>query len=115
MGPQDRYRAPCYRGVFVIAANIFIRTDLFTQLINKKPEKDYISWESAVTYLPGVATAKGFTLRSQTKRDQVYVHLAEANARISLIKIILSKPRMWFDEQQKPPPEKDQAAAADTR
>jgi len=73
--------------VYVTAANIFIRTDFFTQLINKKPEKTFISWDSAVTYLPGFATVKGFTLRSQTLRDQVYVHVAEADARISLFKL----------------------------
>jgi hypothetical protein len=74
--------------IYVVAANIFLRTDRLPQLINKKPEKNHISWESAVTYLPGFATVKGFTLRSQTNRDQVYVRVAEADARISLIKLI---------------------------
>lgn len=72
---------------YVVGANFFLRTDLLTNLINKKPEKTNISWDSAVTYLPGFATVKGFTLRSQTPRDQVYVHVAEADARISLIKL----------------------------
>lgn len=74
--------------VYVVAANIFLRSDLLPQLINKKPEKTLISWDSAFTYLPGFATVKGFTLRSQTKRDQVYVAVAEADARISLHKLI---------------------------
>ena len=72
---------------YVVGANFVLRTDLLTNLINKKPEKTNISWDSAVTYLPGFATVKGFTLRSQTPRDQVYVHVAEADARISLIKL----------------------------
>ena len=72
---------------YVVGANFVLRTDLLTNLINKKPEKTKISWDSAVTYLPGFATVKGFTLRSQTPRDQVYVHVAEADARISLIKL----------------------------
>jgi hypothetical protein len=72
---------------YVIAANILIRRDLLTQLVNKKPEKTHISWDSAVTYLPGFVTVTGFTLRSQTMRNQVYVHVAEADARISLIKL----------------------------
>jgi hypothetical protein len=74
---------------YVIAANYFLRTDLLLDLINKKPEKTHISWESAATYLPGFASVEGFTLRSQTKKDQVYVHVAEAGARISLIKLAL--------------------------
>lgn len=73
---------------YVVAANIFIGTDLFSRVINKKPEKTSISWQSARTYLPGWATVEGFTLRSQTKRDQVYVHVAEARARISLVKLL---------------------------
>jgi len=74
--------------VYVIAANAFLRTGTLFDLINKKPEKMNISWSSAVTYLPGFATVKDFALRSQTKRDQIYVRVAEADARISLFKLI---------------------------
>ncbi len=74
--------------VYVVAANIFLGTDLLPQLINTKPEKTSISWESISTWFPGWATVKGFTLRSQTKKDQVYVHVAEADARISLVKLM---------------------------
>ena len=73
--------------IYVVGANIFLRSGLLPQLINKKPEKTSITWDSAVTYFPGFATVEGFTLRSQTLRDQVYVHVAEADARISLIKL----------------------------
>ncbi|MCW8984315.1 MAG: hypothetical protein OQK55_03155 [Thermoanaerobaculales bacterium] len=73
--------------VYVVGANIFLRSGLLQQLINKKPEKTSINWDSAVTYLPGFVTVEGFTLRSQTKKDQVYVHVVEADARISLIKL----------------------------
>ena len=71
---------------YVVAANILIRKNVLTQLINKKPEKTHISWDSAVTYLPGFVAVSGFTLRSQTKKDQIYLHVAEADARISLVK-----------------------------
>jgi hypothetical protein len=77
-----------FEAFYVIAANIFIKTDLLVDLINKKPEKTSISWESATTYLPGFFTVKGFTLRSQTKKDQIYLHVAEADARISLFKLV---------------------------
>jgi hypothetical protein len=73
--------------VYVVAANIFLKSDLLPHLINKKPEKMRISWESAFTLLPGFATVTGFELRSQTRRDQIYVSVAEADARISLIKL----------------------------
>lgn len=74
--------------VYVIAANSFIRTDLLTRVVNPKPEKTSITWDSAVTYLPGFATVRGFSLRSQTLKDQVYLYVAEADARISLSKLL---------------------------
>ena len=73
---------------YLVAANAFLRTGLLTDLINKKPEKMNITWDSAVTYLPGVATVSNFELRSQTKRDQIYVRVANADARIGLVKLI---------------------------
>jgi hypothetical protein len=72
---------------YVVSANYLLRSGRLIELINKKPEKTHISWESAVTYLPGFATVEGFTLRSQTKKDQIYLHVVEADARISLIKL----------------------------
>ncbi len=73
---------------YVIAGNVFIRSDLLLSLINKKPEKTSVSWTSAMTYLPGFATVEGFTLTSQTLRNQVYVHVEKADARISLVKLL---------------------------
>jgi hypothetical protein len=74
--------------LYVVAANAFLRTGLLLDLINKKPEKTSISWDSVVTYLPGVATVTNFELRSQTRKDQVYLRVAEADARISLVKLL---------------------------
>ena len=74
--------------IYVVAANAFLRSGLLFDLINKKPEKTSISWDSAVTYLPGVASVTNFELRSQTSKDQVYLRVAEAKARISLTKLL---------------------------
>jgi len=73
---------------YLIAANVFLRTGLLTDLINKKPEKTNITWESAVTYLPGVATVSGFELRSQTGNNQIYLRVTEARTRISLLGLL---------------------------
>ncbi|MGD8441432.1 MAG: hypothetical protein PVG53_12945, partial [Holophagae bacterium] len=75
--------------VYLIAANVVLKTGLLLQLVNKKPEKTQITWDSVVTYLPGVAAVTGFELRSQSRRNQVYVRVAEADARISLVKLAL--------------------------
>ncbi len=73
---------------YLIAGNVFLRTGLLTDLINKKPEKTNISWESASTYLPGVASVSGFELRSQTGKDQIYLRVAQAHTRISLVGLL---------------------------
>ncbi|MCJ7753555.1 MAG: hypothetical protein MUP13_03215, partial [Thermoanaerobaculales bacterium] len=52
------------------------------------PEKTNISWQSAVTYLPGVASVSGFELRSQTGKDQIYLRVAQAHTRISLVGLL---------------------------
>jgi hypothetical protein len=74
--------------LYVAAANLFIRTDFFERLINRRPEKNHLSWDSAVTYFPGVASVRSFTLRGQTRKDQIYLHVAGASARISLLKLM---------------------------
>ncbi len=74
--------------VYFVAANAFLRTGMLSDLINKKPEKTNISWESASTTLPGFFSVKGFELRSQTRKDQIYLNVAEARGRISLLKLI---------------------------
>ena len=73
--------------VYVVGANVFLRAGLLLELINKKPEKMNISWDSVTTYLPGVATVSNFELRSQTRKDQIYLRVAQADARISLVKL----------------------------
>jgi hypothetical protein len=74
--------------IYVVAANTIIRTGLLPLIVNIKPEKTSIGWDSASTYFPGFVTVSGFTLRSQTLKDQVYLRVAEADARISLLKLI---------------------------
>jgi hypothetical protein len=76
-----------FEAFYVVAANYMLRSGRLLELINKKPEKTHIGWDTAVTYLPGFATVEGFTLRSQTKKDQIYLRVVEAEARISLIKL----------------------------
>ncbi len=72
---------------YLLAAGFFLRSGLLLELINKKPEKTNISWDSVTTYLPGFATVDNFELRSQTRKDQIYLRVAHADARISLVKL----------------------------
>jgi len=71
--------------VYLIVGNLCIRTGVLERVINFKPEEDFVSWESGVTVFPGFGTFKGFVYRGQTRGSQMYVHLAEVRARVSLI------------------------------
>ncbi len=73
--------------VYVIAANVLLRTDVLVNLINKKPEKMLIQWESASTWLPGVVHVEGFSLRNQSKKVQIYLTLERVTGVISLSKL----------------------------
>ena len=67
--------------VYLIVGNLCIRMGVLESVINYKPEADFASWESAVTYFPGFLSFKGFTYRSQSMNSQMYVHMAEVDAR----------------------------------
>jgi hypothetical protein len=58
------------------------------RIINYNPEADFVSWDSGVTYLPGFGSFEGFVYRGQTRDGQMYVRLAEVDARISLSRLL---------------------------
>jgi hypothetical protein len=111
--------------VYLIAGNLCISMGLLESVINHEPEANFVSWESAVTYLPGFVSFKGFTFRSQSMNSQMYVQLAEVDARISLAGLIFHKVHIrgvdardvdyrhrdridfpcWTEERGTPPPE----------
>jgi hypothetical protein len=73
--------------VYLIAANAFLQTGLIFSIINKRPQRMLMEWESAWTYLPGFVKVRGFTLRNQDRKNQIYVAVGEAHAVISLFKL----------------------------
>ncbi len=74
-----------------------------------------------MTYLPGFARVSGFELRSQTGNNQIYLRVAEATTRISLVKLLSNtihlrgvdakdvdfRYRQRLDRPPKPGPEED--------
>jgi hypothetical protein len=111
--------------VYVVAANLAIRSGALADLVNKKPEKTAISWEAASTYLPGRVSVEGFTLRSQTRRNQIYLRVGEATGRISLLRLLTKTIQIsgvdardadfrYRPRLDRPPKEGDEAAAVGT-
>ena len=74
--------------VYLIVGNLCLRMGVLEQIINYRPEADFVSWDSGVTYLPGFGSFKEFVYRGQTRDGQMYVHLAEVDARISLSRLL---------------------------
>ena len=74
--------------VYLIVGNLCLRMGVLESIINYKPEADFVSWESGLSFFPGCASFKGFTYRGQTRDSQMYIYLAEADMRISLIELL---------------------------
>ena len=81
--------------VYLVAGNLCIRKGVLERVINYEPEANFVSWKSAVTYLPGFVSFKDFTYRSQSMNSQMYVHMAEVDARISLAGLLFKKVHIW--------------------
>ncbi len=73
--------------IYVVGANAMLRTGTLGRLINRKPEKMLITWDSASTWLPGVVSVRNFELRNQTRANQLYIQVPRARAVISLLKL----------------------------
>lgn len=54
--------------LWLVAANVFLRTDLARDLANRKPDKVQLSWDSAWSLVPGVVHLRGFELRVRARK-----------------------------------------------
>jgi hypothetical protein len=73
--------------LYVIGANLALRSGFMSDQINRKPEKMLIQWSSATTYFPGVVHVAGFSMRNQSRKVQFYLEVSEVRAVISLFKL----------------------------
>ena len=63
-------------GIYLIAANLVLNTNLLLGLINKRPEKSLIEWTSGRTLLPGRIHIEGLRIRGQSKGQQWEIRIA---------------------------------------
>jgi hypothetical protein len=80
--------------VYLIVGNLCIRTRVLERIVSSQPEQTSVSWESGATYLPGFVSLKGLSYRGQSMSGQVYLHLAEVDARISLTQLLFKRLRI---------------------
>ena len=57
--------------VYLVVGNVMLRAGTVERLLNKRPEKLKVHYESAYTLFPGHAVVKGFRIRSQATRSQI--------------------------------------------
>nr|MCU0231360.1 hypothetical protein [Acidobacteriota bacterium] len=57
--------------VYLVVGNVMLRAGTVERLLNKRPEKTLVHYESAYTLFPGHAVVKGFKIRSQATRSQI--------------------------------------------
>jgi hypothetical protein len=70
--------------VYVVGANLVLNTDILDDVINKKPHKTLIEWESGWTPWPFFVHVEGFRFRSQSAKQQMQFRLGEADVWINL-------------------------------
>ncbi len=74
--------------LYLVAANVFLSTELADRAINRKPEKLLVSYESAWSPWPGEVRVRGLRLRGQGRRMQWTATADEISGRIGLVPLL---------------------------
>jgi len=72
-------------GAYLVAANIYLNTDLAPKSINRNPEKFQLCWRSAWSLYPGMVVLYGAQVRGRSRRTEWYSGLDYVNARFELL------------------------------
>lgn len=70
--------------VYIVGANAFLNMQWGSGLINKKPEKLWIQWDSGWTVIPGVVHVEGLQIRGQNRKFQWYAALDEITVWVAM-------------------------------
>jgi hypothetical protein len=70
--------------LYVAAGNVWLRQGGLERMLNRRPERLSIHWESAWTVWPGVVHVRGFELRSQTPTIQWWVAVDRGTVDVDL-------------------------------
>jgi hypothetical protein len=72
----------------LVAGNLILNTTMLSPVINRKPEKTLVEWQSGRTLLPGRVHVRGLRVRGQSKGQQWEFEVAEAEVRMSLLALV---------------------------
>jgi len=70
--------------LYLIAGNVWLRQGGLERMLNRRPERLSIHWDSAWTLWPGVVHVRGFELRNQTRTFQWWVAVDRGTVDVDL-------------------------------
>lgn len=74
--------------LYLIAANVFLNTQIGVDTINRKPERFSAQWERAMSLYPGHIHATGVKLRGHVRKVEWTVSGSQASGRIKLLPLL---------------------------
>lgn len=72
-------------GIYLVGANLILNTAVLDPVINKRPEKLLVEWQSGWSVVPGTVHVEGFRIRSQSKKVQWECRLDGGTFRLSIL------------------------------
>ncbi len=75
-------------GLFLVCANMFLRTGALQKLLNRRPEKMEIKWDSAWMLIPGHIHILNFHIRNHSGRIAWQADLNTVDVHLSLVKLL---------------------------
>jgi hypothetical protein len=74
--------------LYLGVANVFLATPLLCKLTNRKPDKFFMTYDSAWTFWPGHVHVRGFHLRFQAYRVAFELDIERSTAEIALTELL---------------------------
>lgn len=74
--------------LYLLVANVFLATPLLVKLTNRKPDKFFMTYDSAWTFWPGHVHVRGFHMRFQAYRVAFELDIEKSTAEIALTELL---------------------------
>lgn len=74
--------------IWLVGANWALSSGFVADKINKRPTKLLVEWESARTWVPARIDLQGLSLRSQSKKQQIYGSLDRVSVHVGLASLL---------------------------
>lgn len=73
---------------YVVVGNFYLNSSSLNHFVNRGPERFYMAWNEARTWIPGVVSLEGVTLSGRGSKDVWYCSLAECSFGVNLFQLL---------------------------